>query len=40
VRSALAQSPHPTLADRLEDCASAFALMLESGIELDSGWQA
>ncbi|WP_137993682.1 tetratricopeptide repeat protein [Streptomyces vilmorinianum] len=31
---------HPTRDGKLEDCAEAYALVLERGVQLDAGWQA
>ncbi|MCP3819021.1 tetratricopeptide repeat protein [Streptomyces sp. A3M-1-3] len=38
--SQLLQTPHPTRDGKLEDCAEAYALVLERGIKLEEGWQA
>ncbi|MFD7228689.1 tetratricopeptide repeat protein [Streptomyces sp. NPDC059881] len=32
--------PHPARDGKLEDCAEAFALVLERGVHLEDGWQA
>ena len=32
--------PHPARDRKLEDCAEAFAVMLERGVDLEDGWQA
>ncbi|MEJ8659407.1 tetratricopeptide repeat protein [Streptomyces sp. MS1.AVA.4] len=32
--------PHPARDGKLEDCAEAFALVLERGVRLEDGWQA
>lgn len=36
----LRRSPHPLRDSKLEDCAEAYALMLDRGVEPESGWQA
>ncbi|POX41648.1 hypothetical protein C3486_08150 [Streptomyces sp. Ru73] len=36
----LRRSPHPLRDPKLEDCAEAYAVLLDRGIELESGWQA
>ncbi|WP_369376765.1 tetratricopeptide repeat protein [Streptomyces sp. cg36] len=38
--SQLIRAGHDTRDGKLEDCAEAYALMLERGVELESGWQA
>lgn len=36
----LVREKHATRDAKLEDCAEAFALLLERGVEPESGWQA
>ncbi|GAA0580126.1 tetratricopeptide repeat protein [Streptomyces crystallinus] len=36
----LIRAHHATRDSKLEDCAEAYALMLERGVELEAGWQA
>ncbi|TJZ45369.1 tetratricopeptide repeat protein [Streptomyces piniterrae] len=36
----LSRDRHPSRDSKLEDCAEAFALLLERGVEPESGWQA
>ncbi|MEU7489431.1 tetratricopeptide repeat protein [Streptomyces sp. NPDC042319] len=36
----LRRSPHPLRDPKLEDCAEAYAVLLDRGIELEAGWQA
>ncbi|MEU7188817.1 tetratricopeptide repeat protein [Streptomyces sp. NPDC045369] len=36
----LAQEGHPTRDSKLEDCAETFALLLERGVEPETGWEA
>ncbi|MCS0602433.1 tetratricopeptide repeat protein [Streptomyces sp. LP11] len=36
----LARAPHPLRDEKLTDCATAYALLLERGIQLEAGWQA
>ncbi|MFF5934466.1 tetratricopeptide repeat protein [Streptomyces sp. NPDC012508] len=36
----LRQDRHPTRDGKVEDCAEAYALVLERGVHLDAGWQA
>ncbi|MEU7111310.1 tetratricopeptide repeat protein [Streptomyces sp. NPDC046182] len=36
----LRQDRHPTRDGKVEDCAEAYALVLERGVQLDVGWQA
>ncbi|MFF1477631.1 tetratricopeptide repeat protein [Streptomyces sp. NPDC058301] len=38
--SQLIRAHHATRDSKLEDCAEAYALMLERGVELEAGWQA
>ncbi|MEU5438059.1 tetratricopeptide repeat protein [Streptomyces sp. NPDC020719] len=38
--SQLVRAHHATRDSKLEDCAEAYALMLERGVELEDGWQA
>lgn len=38
--SQLIRAHHATRDSKLEDCAEAYALMLERGVELEDGWQA
>ncbi|PKV87524.1 tetratricopeptide repeat protein [Streptomyces sp. TLI_146] len=38
--SQLIRAHHATRDGKLEDCAEAYALMLERGVELEDGWQA
>ncbi|MBT2395848.1 tetratricopeptide repeat protein [Streptomyces sp. ISL-100] len=38
--SQLLRDPHPTRDGKLEDCAEAYALVLERGVDLAEGWQA
>ncbi|MEU6879803.1 tetratricopeptide repeat protein [Streptomyces sp. NPDC046712] len=38
--SRLIEDRHPTRDGKLEDCAEAYALVLERGVQLDMGWQA
>lgn len=38
--SQLIRAHHATRDSKLEDCAQAYALMLERGVELEAGWQA
>ncbi|MGP9018935.1 tetratricopeptide repeat protein [Streptomyces sp. BR1] len=38
--SQLVRARHATRDSKLEDCAEAYALMLERGVELEDGWQA
>ncbi|WP_028811676.1 tetratricopeptide repeat protein [Streptomyces flavidovirens] len=36
----LLRAPHPTRDGKLEDCAEAYGLVLERGVDLAEGWQA
>ncbi|WP_030586799.1 tetratricopeptide repeat protein [Streptomyces rimosus] len=36
----LVQDRHPTRDSKLEDCAETFALLLDRGVELETGWDA
>ncbi|MER7957220.1 tetratricopeptide repeat protein [Streptomyces sp. NPDC096030] len=36
----LRRDRHPTRDGKVEDCAEAYALVLERGVQLDAGWQA
>ncbi|WP_455352806.1 tetratricopeptide repeat protein [Streptomyces sp. SYSU K217416] len=36
----LLRTPHPARDGKLEDCAEAYALILERGVKLEEGWQA
>ncbi|MEN2421528.1 tetratricopeptide repeat protein [Streptomyces rimosus] len=36
----LVQDRHPTRDSKLEDCAETFALLLDRGVELETGWEA
>ncbi|MEU1076982.1 tetratricopeptide repeat protein [Streptomyces sp. NPDC005878] len=38
--SQLIRADHPTRDSKLEDCAEAYALMLERGVDLEDNWQA